>query len=69
MSVRKFLEEDHPAMFVSTDGKIGRIDGVNIVRTHTYVREAPRWCPDFLWYWIADKITYTVTRNESLEER
>lgn len=60
MNIRDFLKEDHPDMFVSTDGKIGRISGVSFVRTHVYVREAPKLVPDRLWYWVADKVTYSV---------
>lgn len=63
MSVKKFIEEEHPTMFVSNDGNIGRIDGVSFIRTHVYVREAPKLIPDRLWYWIADRITYTVSER------
>lgn len=59
-------EEHHPAMFVSNDGKIGVISGVSIVRIHVYVRKAPKFIPDRLWYWIADKITYTVSARNKL---
>jgi hypothetical protein len=63
MSVKDFLKEDHPTMFVSQDGKIGSISGVSFVRTHVYVKEAPRFIPDRLWYWLADKITHTVAED------
>jgi hypothetical protein len=66
MSIKNFMEEDHPAMFVSPDGKIGRIGGVSFVRIHVYVKEAPRWIPDRVWYWLADRITHTV--NERMEK-
>lgn len=63
MGVKDFLKEGHPTMFVSTDGKIGRISGVSFVRTHVYVRESPKLIPDFIWYWLADKLTYTVSES------
>lgn len=68
MGVKQFLEEDHPTMFVSHDGKIGRISGVSFIRTHVYVREAPRWIPDFVWYWLAERLTYTVSERQDATE-
>lgn len=57
------MKAEHPVMFMSTDGKIGRIDGVSFIRTHVYVKESPKFIPDFLWYWLADKLTFTITEE------
>lgn len=64
MGVKEFLdEEQHPTMFTSLDGKIGRVYGVSFVRTHVYVRE-PRWhIPATLWYWLADRLTHRVSET------
>lgn len=63
MSVKDFMEEDHPTMFVSHDGKIGEVRGVTFIRLHVYVRECPRWIPSKAWYWLADRITYTISET------
>lgn len=63
-SIKQFLDEDHPSMFVSTDGKIGQIRGVSFVRVHVYVKTPPRFIPERLWYWLADRFTTTVTEVE-----
>lgn len=65
MSVRDFLKEDHPTMFVSHDGKIGRVNGVSFVRVHVYVKTPPKLFPQRLWYWLADKFTHTVSEITS----
>lgn len=47
-----------------TDGRIARIDGMSIVISRRYLREAPKYFPDRLWYWLADKFTVTVIGDE-----
>jgi hypothetical protein len=67
MSVKDFMsEEHHPTMFVSSDGKIGQINGVSFIRTHVYAKTPPKFIPSRLWYWIVDLVTYTVSESDSV---
>jgi hypothetical protein len=47
-----------------TDGRIASISGVSIVMTRVYLRESPKYFPNRLWWWLADKFTVTVTGEE-----
>jgi hypothetical protein len=61
--IQRFLDEEHPTMLVSHDGKIGQVSGVSFVRVHVYVKENPRWFPARLWYWLAEKFTHSVSET------
>lgn len=71
MSIKNFMKEEHPTMVVSSDGKIGTVittTMVSVIRTHVYVKQAPRLIPNRLWYWIADRITVTICENSEVKK-